>query len=270
MRGRAQAVIAPHIRQGPLKVGLLDQSEILVLQRRHHRFRRHRPGACEQSQSIVLQQQANGLDVDRTQLERTFHRDVEPVEARTLCFWPLPCGSVGPLGPADRKKQEVDEFLGPLHAAMPFLKALPQYVEAGRPAALRPSLNQRQGARQSAGLAPENVQIMLQLQEMLVPSVTAGMQRHAPVFLPYLHLGSSHHHSRLAAWAQRGGVMIGFDVYATFGVNLGPEEFAQVKSLVSGRLKVGAFFVPVGIHASAAVTDAPRSIGYTGVPEQLV
>ena len=85
--------------------------------------------------------------------------------------------------------QEADHRPGAGRPALPRLEPRPELVITGGPAALGAPLRERRRPGQGTRLVHEHVQVMLEIEDLLLPAVAAGMGREALPVMPDLHPG---------------------------------------------------------------------------------
>src|SRR5439155_26367809 len=85
-----------------------------------------------------------------------------------------------------RELEQIDHLPGPALFAVALHERFPYPVEAGRPRTGLALLLEWFRSRQCARLAIQNIQVMLQLEDLLLPPVTTLMPGHAQARMPQL------------------------------------------------------------------------------------
>src|SRR5438309_7280087 len=125
--------------------------------------------------SLRGQQQTQGLDIKTTQIQSLFQRFLQR--------W---------IAILTAQQQRLDHGSGSILLAAALLQRLPKTIEARRPAPLCPPLLQRGRTRESPGLLGQRLQVVLQVQDLLLPVETAFVSGHTLPLVPDLHVRRVH------------------------------------------------------------------------------
>ena len=127
--------------------------------------------------------------------------------------------------------QQLDHGFGPGGAAVPLDQPRPEQVVARRPASELAPLLQGLAAGQCSWFVRQNVQVVLEVEDLLVPAVAALVLGDPPTVMPDLEAGGPQLHLDDAAGFDRHGVGIRFHLDAAQAVHLREADLRQVESL---------------------------------------
>src|SRR5438128_9009556 len=154
--------------------------------------------------------------------------------------------------------------------AVPFPQALPQTVEAFRPALAFAPLLQRTRSCQCARLALQHVKIVLQIQHLLVAVGTTLVSRPALSLLPNFDIGRQQLHPRSSARLQRRGVAVRTRLHTTLAIDHRKANLGQLESLRRQRQQMLALD-PHGLaHRVRFARDPTLLVGATSCEQKLV
>src|SRR2546422_4057189 len=154
--------------------------------------------------------------------------------------------------------------------AVPFPQALPQTVEAFRPAPAFAPLLQRTRSCQCARLALQHVKIVLQIEHLFVAGGTTLVSRHALSLLPNFDIGRQQLHPRLSARLQRRGVAVRTRLHTALTIDHRKANLGQLESLRRQRQQMLALD-PHGLADRVRFARDPTLlVGATSCEQKLV
>src|SRR5712691_5347271 len=104
------------------------------------------------------------------------------------------------MAEAPTELQQLDHCPGPILAPMPLHQPVPELVVAVGPASSSTPLVQRFAAGEGAWLVLEHVQVVLQVEDLLMTTVRAGMTCDAAALVPDLDRRRGEFDLRFRAW----------------------------------------------------------------------
>ena len=125
--------------------------------------------------------------------------------------------------------------------AVSFLQALPEPVEALRPASAFAPLLQRTRSRQRSRFLLQHVEIVLQIEHLLIATETALVPRHALPLLPDLDIGRQQFRLRTRARLQRRRVEVRAHLHAALAIHRRKTGLRQLESFRRQRQQMLAF-----------------------------
>src|SRR5437773_9842452 len=147
--------------------------------------------------------------------------------------------------------------------AVPFPQALPQTVEAFRPAPAFAPLLQRTRSCQCTRLALQHVKIVLQIEHLFVAGGTTLVSRHALSLLPNFDIGRQQLHPRTSARLQRRGVAVRTRLHTALAIDHRKANLGQLESLRRQRQQMLALD-PHGLaHRVRFARDPTLLVGAT-------
>src|SRR4051794_18432447 len=170
------------VRQQPIVVLQTGLRPVIAIQCADMR----RSGLRRLILAVDAQQITNRAYVRTAQLQRFFH-GLTYLRRSTL----------------PRQQQNVDHRASPFLLALALAQHIPELVVASRPSPLCPALLQRRRAGQRTRLLRQHIQVMLQLEDLLMPFIAALMPSQTPGLMPDLHICRIDPHCYLGAHWQR-------------------------------------------------------------------
>src|SRR5579859_527040 len=180
----------------------------------------------------------HGGAIDAAQLKRRFDRRPQTLVAMMAA-----------------ELKQPDHRFGSVLPSVALHERLPVLVVVGRPASSASPLLQRFAAGERARLVLEYVQVVLQVEDLLVTVVRAGVACDTVALVPDLNVGRCQLDlDRRAGWQWR-GVRVGLGLHAPLTIQMAKAHLDQVEAFAGHRQQVLAFDRQCFANALLATID---------------